>query len=259
MNQSILDRIAKLLEMTVANGCTEEEAASAASIAQKLCLKYNVSMMHAREKGSKSKASIDESKVYAPGALWVRYEWVVGLANAIADAFYCKVIFRIENKKSYHLRGDIHDIKSWARIGRFTFIGDPTNAEVASRIFPWLCESCIRIGWYNQEQTKKVQKGCNEKWLDAFWHGMVSRIDARLRENKKAEVAESPGMKEYGIEIFDEAEAYLLQKYPNLRKMKTRRGPSAEHMDAYLKGYEAGSTVSLSPTESLGAGSAQKR
>lgn len=80
----IMEKISKLMEKTVDNGCTEEEALTAAKMVQRLIAKYHVDMTEYTE--SDEPEPIDEEGTK------VTKNWQALLAQIVANNFCCECV-----------------------------------------------------------------------------------------------------------------------------------------------------------------------
>lgn len=88
-NDKILNRINNLLAKTVENGCTPEEAAAAAAMAQKLIAKHHIEIRDAGEVKEDIAACIEP----------MTKTWQHNLAHILAENTCCKAILTSDKKK----------------------------------------------------------------------------------------------------------------------------------------------------------------
>ena len=67
MNEKIIKKIEKLLNQTVENGCTEQEALAAATMAQKLIAKHHIDV---RQIGTDEDEKVDIDETEASNRDW---------------------------------------------------------------------------------------------------------------------------------------------------------------------------------------------
>lgn len=140
-NERILNLIKNLLNKTVENGCTEEEATSAAEKAQELLFKYNLETIDVDnykkqdDKGIESDVfkAIFRDKKFA-------YRPFHELIFSVSEYNFCKG----------YVIGD-----TWAR-----FVGRKTDIIVAKEIFEYVTDQILRLA---DEATKKYSHDAN-RW-----------------------------------------------------------------------------------------------
>lgn len=93
--EALLNRITALLEKTVDNGCTVEEAAAAAAKVQDLLLKYNLDMAEIiRAKGQKSEDMISKEGIPISIHKYTMKGWRINLMDYLAYFNFCKMLYR---------------------------------------------------------------------------------------------------------------------------------------------------------------------
>lgn len=154
-------KIAKLLNCTVANGCTPAEAADAAGLAQKLLEKYQLDILDIETGAPKEEVLrhfiVTEKRVVNPGQC--------SLVAAIAGAFSCKVVIHQDNPIRYAL------------------VGFDSDCQVAIAIYN-------RVYWaLHTRATLEAQEHGEEKagivrFRNCFLQGAAAEIARRLRANR---------------------------------------------------------------------------
>jgi len=121
VSDDVVQRIQKMMNMTVENGCTPAEAAHAAAKVQELMQKHSLSMFDVEKKTYDEAILIEEletGKAVVP-------EWMGTLAVAVAPD--CKVIWWRHGGPTKYLR----------------FIGYKTDAQVASYMYDTLSRALL--------------------------------------------------------------------------------------------------------------------
>jgi len=169
--EDILRRAAALLKMTIDRGCTEAEAAVAAVKLQELAESYSIDLGQLQEQERRKNISDNllEKRAYVP---WNRVpRSFVGLMNAIADGFSCRVFI------SRKLKGS--DI---------VFAGFGPDAELAEYLFSVLVRGLPR-------EAKRIADGLRLKrrrltvFTNAFVQGAAVAIKDRLAERREEKTA----------------------------------------------------------------------
>lgn len=127
VSEKIIEKIRHLLNKTVANGATEDEAKTAMLMAQKLMAKHGLTM---------SEVTAVDNKVIHNMTDSIRREWWVdSLSRIISDNFRCRVYAMPGLKKTYH----------------YVFLGFKEDSEIAKEVFKFAAQ-------YIQYAAKKFLK-----------------------------------------------------------------------------------------------------
>lgn len=232
--QDLIKRIRALQAKTVQNGCTEQEALAAATLAAKLIDKFGFEQSELEIKLE----PLTEDTYLGPGKT-LAGAWYV--ASAIQD--YCDVrAFREQV-------GDRHVIKVFGR---------ETDVALANYLLN-LCATAFVHEWrafakqYRQETGQTVaQKPGNTK--RAFELGMGSRLSQRFKEMKAARNTQmDPNSNRTGKDLVLVKNAVVDEEFAKRYKTKETKSRSGKtDISAYLAGVSAGNRVSINP----GVGSA---
>lgn len=140
-NEKILEKIKKLFALAD-NNPSEEEAKSAALMAQKLMMENDIAMWEVEGVDLNKKEEITEEEVDVPAK-----KWKYTLAHIVADNFRVK----------FFLRGK----------GTFIFYGHTTDAKIATETFKYLFNVGDKLGkklYYEAkiayEETRNVYNSC---------------------------------------------------------------------------------------------------
>lgn len=164
-NEKIMNKIMALLNKTVENGATEQEAIAAGLMAQRLMKKYKISEI---VDATKPKEVIrNDIKIKTK-------TWISSLAGVIGDNFCCKVIRTrainvITRKPEYIIK----------------FYGYEQDVKVATKMFNVLCELIDR-GIVKQKALAKRKHGTSKGVQNAYASSFIRAVNKALSEQCKA-------------------------------------------------------------------------
>lgn len=118
--EKLIEKIKKLREHSVENGCNEAEAIQFALKAQKLIADNDVEEWELAD---------EVKQVTETTTGWTAKAWAPSLAQAIADNFRCKVYQRRVTDRKYE----------------FVFVGYKADSEAAEIVYTNLLETCHRL------------------------------------------------------------------------------------------------------------------
>lgn len=160
-------RIKALTEKTVANGCTEAEAMSAAEMVGRLLERYALSMDEIEIRSSRCV----QREVSLGGK---RRRPIDGCVPSIARFCDCKVWLAHAT--------DENDLASagTARGKRYVFFGFETDADLATYLFE-VIDRAVTTETQNFKQTHpRLREVRLRQGTASFQHGLVARVAARL-------------------------------------------------------------------------------
>lgn len=127
MNEKIIEKIRKCLELAN-NNPSEEEAKSAALMAQKLIAKYNISMADVEDVAGQCEEIVEEIVWFDSLVTWgTARAWKFQLASIVSRNFRCKHFF-------YGKKGAV-------------FYGYKTDAECAAQVYTFLFKNGDRLAY----------------------------------------------------------------------------------------------------------------
>lgn len=224
-----LDRVKRLIQAlrdkTTANGCTEEEAMSAAAKLGELLEKHNLSMddVGVREEASKCR----KNEVYAAddfaGTL------VVGIAH------FCEIV-------TYRVTNDGH-------AGKYVFFGTPHDLEIALYLYE-VCAEAMEYDWSEYME----HNGYSMKKRASFRAGFASRVYRRLMDMKAERDARNASTCRDLVVLKDQLVREEFAK-SGVKLVKSRGGTTVADPNAYRAGHAAGGRVNLNSPLSGGSGS----
>lgn len=199
--QKIMERISNLLSKTVENGCTPEEAASAAAMAQKLIAKYHVDM---REFSESEDVGTDVGTIQKP--------WQQTLATTIARNTCCDVVGSA--------------VPGSRGVKRLTFIGRETDRLAVLQMYDRLLWACMR-GISAEKKHYKEIYGHTRGVENSYAMGFIRAVNHAMNEQCRA----------LALVIPESVETKVKEMFPNLRKTKT---PKVMNSEAFSRGYADG-------------------
>lgn len=156
--QKIMERINNLLNKTVANGCTPEEAAAAATMAQKLIAKHHVDMREFNES-----EDVDSDEEYCSR------EWQTRLATVLANNTCCKMVYTVMGRGKR----------------RLTFIGRDTERMAVLKMYDKLSEACQR-GLTAEKRRYKEIHGTTAGVEHSYTLGFIRAVQSAMNEQCRA-------------------------------------------------------------------------
>jgi|APSaa5957512535_1039671.scaffolds.fasta_scaffold00685_8 hypothetical protein len=223
--KSIIEKIKKLLSMANTKHYNEHEAAVAASQAQRLLDKHNLSSADIAVEEINEKPL--ETNQRTP------YPWMQRLAGSVARNFNCTMFLRQDHKKL-----------------DLIFVGTDLDIEIAQYVFQYLYKTIITM---HRKFGKSVSKEHHNRQgaIDSYILGITMSLNDELRNfaeanKKKSETAVNPTTKMTGLELMivkqNKIENYL-SKYK--MKQSKARGGGITDPNAYASGQCAGSKINL--------------
>lgn len=164
-NEKIMNKIMALLNKTVENGATEQEAIAAGLMAQRLMKKYKISEV----------VDTNKPKEVIRNDIKIKTKtWISSLAGVIGDNFCCKVIRTrainvITRKPEYIIK----------------FYGYKQDVKVATKMFNVLCELIDR-GIVKQKALAKRKHGTSKGVQNAYASSFIRAVNKALSEQCKA-------------------------------------------------------------------------
>jgi hypothetical protein len=211
---AVLKRIQALANKTLENGCTEEEAMSAAIKMGELMEKYGIESTEAELKSETCIAGVHGGeRLRAHESQWV--------ATQLALYCYCKV---------------------WRQDGKIYFFGIPSDVEIATYLMRVIEGAMNRS--YKDFKASPGFPDWDPHARKTFLHGMAVRLNARLSAMR----AERHGMTATGTSLIVVKDALVTEQFAatNLRLKKGSQGKiKLGSDDAYNAGKAAGDKVHL--------------
>ena len=149
--ESVLKRIQKLLQMSVENGASENEAMLAADKAQKLLQEHNLSISDLKDEDQVE--PMDSEDVEVDRDLWKGY-----IRNATAKLYFCKTYTTMKLDKHYR------------RVKVITFVGRKSNRMVATEMCKYFINTVDRLAAEEFREVPGSRASIN-KMAHAFKQG----------------------------------------------------------------------------------------
>lgn len=165
-------KIEKLLAKTIENGCTVEEAASAAKMVQRLIKKYHVDLAEVGDEPEKA----DGERL---GAKSVK-KWEMRLVSAIARNMRCEVII------SRRYVATSVNRKSFVYI-----IGMDADRKAVISLYEKLRKIC-KVGIKKEQDYHKAMFGTSKGIADSYGFGFMQAIKSEMEKQAKALVLVTP-------------------------------------------------------------------
>lgn len=207
-------KIEKLLAKTIENGCTVEEAASAAKMVQRLIKKYHVDLAEIGDEPEKADGErLDVKSVK---------KWEMRLISAIARNMRCEVII------SRRYVATSVNRKSFVYI-----IGMDADRKAVISLYEKLRKIC-KVGMKEEQNYHKAMFGTSKGIADSYGFGFTQAIKGEMEKQAKALVLVTPK------EVNDKVQ----ELFPNARVTHTNVACN-EH--AYNSGVNDGRNAMRTP------------
>lgn len=240
-NEPILIRIKKLLALS-GNNTNEHEAAEAASKAQELLIRYNLSAESLDEINIEKKEPLTRQSYTKHKTGKNEARWKVDLSFIVARANLCEVLHTaIPGGRNY-----------------IEWFGTPSNIEVAQYLFETLCYDLEKIADTRWQQLLELRKLQNQypsiqmftdpelmwvhgkSWKASFFQGAIDVIRIRLNQGVDS-LKKDPNLNAL-ITTNDQAVAkYIDNLYPKLGS--GYKGGNISALSGYAAGKAAGEKI----------------
>ncbi len=225
MDNTIIEKIHKLLSMAEHPNSNEHEAAIALEKAQELLLRHNLTRADVKnDNGSTSPVGIGKiDRTELNGYTWKRQ-----LINTLAKANLCKVIGS-PSDKAWHLFGSYDNVRSVLEM-----------YEWVKPQLEWLANKGFRA-YKNDEGTERGQT-----WKASFYYGATIAIGNRLTKPLE-DFTQGPG---HALVIANTAlvKEAIKRVFPHLTSGRRVLHTGSSGMAA---GHQAGSNMHLTPQRKL--------
>lgn len=217
--EQIVEKIRKLLRLAKDKGATENEAANALAMAQKLMLQHNIQNVE------------EKIDVQAVKGRWTNEgrddKWEQVVAQAVAKLFTCRVLMLAKGKYGWQ------------------FVGNPANVAVCEETFPWVCDQIEAL--YKQGlkafkfQNGSLSREIRGNFRATFKEHCALRIFHRVSEIVAKARNEIP--EHMALVVIDQSLAAADDLIKDVRK--TKRQTSIRQGLGAGAGYAAGDHVRL--------------
>lgn len=230
INDSILEKIQKLMALEERGGTPAESANAAARITEML-LKYNLSLSDVKSH------KVDDNDIFVAQGKYDNFQtpydgnFAKDLLTTIARFNFCRVI-TITNKINH---------------GEFRIFGKEYNVQVTSYMFDY-CLNSIRTLFDGHWLISKIKITDKKNvYKRGYYQGAVLALSSRLTIQKEEAVKVYGEQKMDGLMIVNNQaiekkieEIFDTSKMTNNRKQKLHK-----NLDALMEGYDAGKKLNL--------------
>ena len=227
--ESVLKRIQKLLQMSIENGASENEAMLAADKAQKLLQEHNLSISDLKDEDQVE--PMDSEDVEVDRDLWKGY-----IRNATAKLYFCKTYTTMKLDKHYR------------RIKVITFVGRKSNRMVATEMCKYFINTVDRLAAEEFREVPGSRASIN-KMSHAFKQGCASRLQRRLLDRYNEIAPEYiPQGNPDGLPILYKNEQMAITKWleqKGIRLVSRKQSMSIRDRVAYSRGSEKANGIGL--------------
>jgi hypothetical protein len=220
--ESVIDRIRKLMALAEKNS-NVNEAATAAAMAQSLLFKHKLCQADIQADDEPEDA-LGTADFDTPGHLWRK-----SLVHGISRAFYCRAVTLSGKRKTVRIVGKLSDT-----------------------------QSVIYLAQYLINEIETLAKGVagqGKAYVNAFKVGCVATIIARLDAQRKEQdrTVQETASESTALVLKNDAVAVSRYFHTLFPKTVKGRGPVARDGGGYEAGKQAGANVSLGGGRGLSA------
>jgi hypothetical protein len=226
--ESVLKRIQKLLQMSVENGASENEAMLAADKAQKLLQEHNLSISDLKDEDQVE--PMDSEDVEVDRDLWKGY-----IRNATAKLYFCKTYTTMKLDKHYK------------RVKVITFVGRKSNRMVATEMCKYFINTVDRLAAEEFREVPGSRASIN-KMSHAFKQGCASKLSKRLNDRYNEIAPEYiPQGNPDGLPVLykNEQMAITWLEQKGIRLVSKKSSMSIRDRVAYSRGSEKGNGIGI--------------
>ena len=227
--ESVLKRIQKLLQMSIENGASENEAMLAADKAQKLLQEHNLSISDLKDEDQVE--PMDSEDVEVDRDLWKGY-----IRNATAKLYFCKTYTTMKLDKHYR------------RVKVITFVGRKSNRMVATEMCKYFINTVNRLAAEEFREVPGSRASIN-KMSHAFKQGCASRLQRRLLDRYNEIAPEYiPQGNPDGLPVLYKNEQMAITKWleqKGIRLTSRKSSMSIRDRVAYSRGSEKGNGIGI--------------
>jgi hypothetical protein len=236
-DQSLIEKIKKLLNLANGRNVNVNEAAAAAARAQELCFKHKLDLAQLQlDTGEEDEEKVQQEMVDYPG---LRLQWKQDLMWVVAKGFYCTAIRsnvwkRVPSKRRPERMRNL-------KVMTFILVGKPTDIQTVRYIY----EYC----WREIERLSFIEtKGLSWTYKNNFRSGAVESIRIRLkaqRESQAEQVSETALVKVEGQAERDDfvkanIQTFKIQRYSKSGQSGFHHGKTTADEHIQLPGDDAG-------------------
>jgi hypothetical protein len=239
IDESTINKINALLNLTNMNGATEHEAANASAHVMRLLAKYNLDMAEF----DKISNPVEEITRDFQSNNKSMPTWKTNLISCIAKAHFCSIYLSTGRRSTSHV-----------------IVGKPTNIQAVKILYSFLLD----VIESDSQMALKSYKGWEhgKRYSNSFKIGMVARISERFKSEMKQ--IQQDHVKALGEanssttsivvkNIYDEAQKEIQAFYQSigLRLNRSSYSGTIGSGSGFSSGYQAGANVPLHSSPSL--------
>lgn len=217
----VIDKVKKLRSLTFSNNANE--AAAAASAANKLIDQYRLSEIDLAVEGSDSDSIVeDDSYIYETGRIT---QWKSNLIRVLASHY--GVADYINN---YYPEG--------RKVSKFKLVGRSSDIQIVRYMFAWLNTECQRL-------SNLQVKGQGHVVVASYCRGFVAGIAIQLKASRQEiqKNATSSAIIKLDARL-QESEKFLYSKHADLKSVETK-SHSKLNPQAFMAGQQQGKNIHL--------------
>ena len=219
---SIISKMRKLAAMTQAAGCSEAEAATAASKLATLLAEHNISQDELSTRAEALECEAGEFMVFGQDGWWL------DLAGACGTACATRVWRRRQKE-------DVLGLGYESEVSYLRFFGFPADVAASIAMFS-VCHTAV-MGEGLRERSRIAR--------ESFIIGMISRLCERLRALKPRETSGSTGRSVLVLKDQLIDDAWLKYQEANGMHLRNKGASRAANARAFARGQAAGERISL--------------
>lgn len=226
----ISDRIRKILSLTKSSN--PNEAANAASLAQKLMQEHKLSEQDVSDLTDDGN-NITEIALGTEGFM---ASWKFALVTVVSRAFFCEAIALV--------------VKGGTK-RKVKIVGRKSDTEIASYVFAYLVKEIDRLAAVDIEEFAEVADSIRA-YKDSFRRGAAIGIADKIKNQAEAFAASNEKALAVVKRSQDEAHAFMRNKYGAPRTAEIDMGGKSRDFDEQVgmaRGYQAGTSIAI-PTSS---------
>lgn len=223
--ETVIATVQKLLNVTVDRGATPAEQANAAAAAQRLLLKFGLSMQEVSN-------TVDDVFIEGHIPLSSRRvpSWIATLASGIETFFGVSMfhVYRPINKESSQL----------------AFVGDRVGVKLATWLFDKVKRD-IYAGCLREMSTVKVMsRKERNKWQESFFEAAALAVHNRLAEARRNALRQNSKANALIVQNEGAIRRHIAEKYGPMANAKVQK-PGVDSAEGLIAGYRVGSEISI--------------
>ena len=227
-SRSVIDKVKALLEKTEGQGCTPEEAASAARVAQQLITQYKLDLAEVKEIGG---TIGKHPPLYCDKTI---PHWRSDLAHWVSKLNGC-IMYRANYSDGTQGIG---------------IIGRKADVRFVRFLFNHCSQEIERMREDNQPelphvraQAAFIEKAARE-WADSFRHGAVNQIATRMRD-AHVDLVDAHYDSTAIVRLQDADQEVHQWANKNLALRQEKRQSHGFNATAYTAGFQAGNRINV--------------